>query len=59
METRTIRVYKSCENCGGTGIETSDIGTFDCDRCQGMGEVLEMEKKDVIIDELKLSTGRD
>ena len=56
METRTIRVYKPCETCGGTGLEYMEGYATDCDVCQGYGETLEKVYKDVNINELELPT---
>ena len=56
METRTIRVYKPCETCGGTGLEYMEGYATDCDVCQGHGETLEIERKDVLLNDIKLPT---
>ena len=58
MEKRTIRVYKPCEYCEGTGLESDGAGTWDCRICLGHGEVLEIEYKDVNVNEFELPSGR-
>ena len=56
MEKRTIRIYKQCEDCKGTGLITEHDRIFDCRTCQGYGETLEKVYKDVNINELELPT---
>ena len=56
METRTIRVYKPCEQCKGTGLLKVEGRTLDCHICQSYGEVLEIERRDVPVDEFELPT---
>ena len=58
MEKRTIRVYKPCEYCEGTGLIEDGAGTWDCRVCSGYGEVLENVYKDVKLDGRELPSGR-
>ena len=56
-EKRTIRIYKPCELCEGTGLEQIEGYTSDCRNCLGHGDTLEKVYKDVNMDELELPTG--
>ena len=57
MRTRTIKVYKPCELCGGTGLEQVGGYTSGCRNCLGKGETLEKEYREVNMNDVKLPTG--
>ena len=59
MRTRTIKVYKPCGNCEGTGLTEVNGYIENCPHCLGHGENIEKVYKDVNINELELPTGRD
>ena len=53
----TIKTYKSCEQCIGTGIETNGqifrserYQSWECRVCQGHGEILLTIRKDISIE---------
>ena len=57
MEKRTIKVYKPCENCKGSGLVDNSNGIkTECLTCLGYGEVVENIYKDVNVDEFELPT---
>ena len=57
MEKRTIKVYKPCESCKGTGLVDNSNGIkTECLTCLGYGEVVENIYKDVNVDEFELPT---
>ena len=49
METRVIKTYKTCELCGGRGLETIEGYDTDCRECEGYGKVI--VRKEVQVDE--------
>ena len=62
MEMRIVKIYKTCEVCKGTGIETNDriygeegYQSWECRLCQGHGEVLINTRKEIEEDERLLS----
>lgn len=55
---RTIKIFKPCELCKGTGLEHIEGYTSDCRNCLGHGEVLESVRKDVDMDEFELPARR-
>ena len=51
---KTIKTYKSCEQCIGTGIETNGrmfreegYQSWECRVCQGHGEILLTIRKEI------------
>ena len=57
MEKRTIKVYKPCENCNGTGLVDNSNGIkTECLTCLGYGEVVENIYREVDINDIKLPT---
>lgn len=55
---RTIKVYKPCELCEGTGLTEVNGYIENCPHCLGHGENIEKVYKDVNINELELPAGR-
>ena len=58
MNYRTIKTYLPCEYCKGTGLEEIEGRTIDCPRCQGYGEVIETERKELIHATMETERGR-
>ena len=56
---RTIRVYKPCDYCLGTGLDESGQYTINCIYCDGRGETIEKVYKEVNMNDVKLPAGRD
>ncbi len=55
---RTIKVYKPCDTCEGTGLVDNSNGIkTECLTCLGYGEVVENIYREVDINDIKLPTG--
>ena len=55
MEKRTIKVYKPCEDCEGTGLVANYNGVMtECLTCLGHGEVVENVYREVDMNDVKL-----
>ena len=58
MRYRTIKTFLPCEHCGGRGLEEIGDRTFDCQVCEGHGEVIETVRKEPIHEPMETKRGR-